>query len=315
MLIPIVLVLFVGNLISQINHQQSKADSWQKIVDVFTNGVNWQIVVVVALMFVNWAIEALKWKNLIKPLQSLTYLQAYKAVLAGTSFAANTPNRVGEYVGRMVYIQEGKRLQSIPLTVTGSFSQLLITLIAGCIGLAFYIPIVANMLQPPINTFWLKTLLIGSLFVTIIALLIYFKISWLVSGFARIPILHKYSYLVTKVEAISTKVLLQSLLLSLLRYSVFIAQYIITMQAFGLQLSVATYCILLPVMLLVLNLVPSFVIVEAGVRSTVGVQVFSVAVTNSVAVIASNLFILFINLMLPAVLGLLLLVGKRILKK
>src|SRR5690606_38256336 len=65
----------------------------------------------------------------------IRFLHAFKAVLSGVSFSITLPNRVGEYAGRIMYMPEGNRLKTISVTVVGSMAQLLITLIAGIIGL------------------------------------------------------------------------------------------------------------------------------------------------------------------------------------
>lgn len=315
LLVPILLVWLCSNLYHQIINQTDKADAWQKIKGAFTGTVSWKIVVVLLLMFVNWATEALKWKYLMAPLQQISFGTAYKAVFAGTSFAANTPNRVGEYFGRMIYIAEGKRMASIPLTVTGSFSQLLITLITGLVGLVYYIGIIGDAANATISTFWVKILVAGTAFVTLICLLLYFKISWLLHALIKIPYLQKFGFFIQKVEKLTTALLLKTLLLSLLRYAVFTLQYILVIQAFGISIATASCVCLLSILYLVMSIVPSFVIIEAGIRGKVSTVLFAVVTTNLTGIIASGLFIWLINLMLPAIIGVLLLLGKRVFKK
>ncbi len=314
-LIPILLIWLGVNLYNKITHQQNNVESWKNIKTVFTGSISWQIFVVILLMFINWAIEAFKWQLLMSPLQKVSFSTAYKAIFAGTSFAANTPNRVGEYFGRMIYIDEGKRLQSVPLTISGSFSQLIITLIAGSIGLFFYKNFNATSTNSSISGVWLNVFFTGSTFVSIICLLMYFKLTWITKGITRIPFIQKYEYFFTKVEDLTNLTLCKVLFLSAIRYNVFLAQYILVIAAFGIDIDFATSVILLSVMLLILSIVPSFVIIEAGIRSTVGVEIFKIATTNDVAVISMGLFIWLINLMIPAVIGVLLLLGKKLFKK
>jgi hypothetical protein len=42
---------------------------------------------------------------------------------------------MGEYMGRILYIDEGKRIQAISLTIVSSMGQLLVTLVVGVVGL------------------------------------------------------------------------------------------------------------------------------------------------------------------------------------
>jgi hypothetical protein len=222
---------------------------------------------------------------------------------------------VGEYFGRMIYIDEGKRLQSVPLTISGSFSQLIVTLVAGSIGLFFYKDLSSTSTNSSISNVWLNVFFTGSAFVSIVSLLLYFKLSWISKGLTRIPFIQKYEYFFTKVEALTNLLLSKVLLLSALRYGIFLCQYILIMSAFGVEIDFISSIILLTVMLLILSIVPSFVIIEAGIRSTVGVEIFKVATSNDVAIISMSLFIWLINLMIPAIIGVLLLLGKKLFKK
>ncbi len=266
-------------------------------------------------MLANWSIEAAKWRLLMQPLQRLSFLTAFKAVFAGTSFAANTPNRVGEYFGRMIYLEEGKRLQSIPLTVTGSYSQLIITLLMGSIGLVFYIQLAQYSMLTTISLFWLKLFLIGAISVTCFALLVYYKLSFIVNIISKLPWLHKYAYFFNTVDGLSTKLLNKVLLLSLLRYMVFLAQYLLVIQAFGIEVAIHQEAVLVAVLFLVMSIIPSFVIVEAGIRGSVSIELFKIVTTNTVGVVATGIFVWLLNLMLPAIIGVLLLLGKRVFKR
>jgi hypothetical protein len=218
-LVPALMIWLCFNIYTEIIKQQNNTASWAQIKKAFYGPQTWKIIVAVLLMFVNWAIEALKWQNLIQPLQKMSFWNAYKATFAGASFAANTPNRMGEYFGRMIYIDEGKRLQSIPLTVTGSFSQLLITLSFGCIGLSFFTLIVQQSIVAfSVNGFWLKIFLTGSIVVTILGYFVYFKLNWIAKAFRYIPFIKKYAFFFEKVDALHNALLVKILLLSALRY-------------------------------------------------------------------------------------------------
>ncbi len=315
-LAPALMVWLCINIYQQIQQQKNQTENWLHIKTAFYGSQTWKLIFAIALMFVNWGIEALKWQKLVAPLQKINFWRAYKATFAGTAFAANTPNRMGEYFGRMIYIDEGKRLQSIALTVTGSFSQLIITLITGCIGLFFFKNIILqSQIAYSINNFWLTIFLIGTVAVTIFCLLIYFKLGIVVKIMEQIPFVKKYAFFLQKVDALTNTLLLKILILSALRYIVFLLQYILVMQAFGLSINWLQNICLLNVLFLTMAIVPSFVIIEAGIRGKISIEIFKLVSINSIAILASGLFIWLLNLMLPAVIGVLLLVGKRLFRK
>jgi uncharacterized membrane protein YbhN (UPF0104 family) len=311
-LAPILLLWLGINLYQQIIQQKNNTESWQTVKNAFGGIQVWKLIVATVLVIANWSIEAIKWQLVMKPLQSFNFITAFKATLAGTSFAANTPNRVGEYFGRMIYVEEGKRLQSIPLTITASCSQLIVTLVMGSIGLILY---KSDPIASQSNSIWLNTLLIGTIAVTIIAVLLYFKLSFLLNLLKRIPFVNKYAFFINKIDELQPSTLTKLLLYSTLRYTVFIIQYVLVLEAFGVVLPLYQVVFSLLVMFLVLAIIPSFVILEAGVRGKVSVEVFKVFTTNTIGVMAAGYFIWLINLMLPALLGVLLLIGRRVFKK
>jgi hypothetical protein len=55
------------------------------------------------LVGVNWGLESLKWQRLIYPLETPVFLPVVlKSVLCGVTVSMLTPNRTGEYVGRIL---------------------------------------------------------------------------------------------------------------------------------------------------------------------------------------------------------------------
>ena len=71
----------------------------------------WKFWLVIVLVFVNWGFEAKKWKLLITPIQKMSFFTAFKSVLTGVTLSLNTPNRIGEYGGRILYVKEGTGLK------------------------------------------------------------------------------------------------------------------------------------------------------------------------------------------------------------
>src|SRR5690606_5376414 len=97
------------------------------------------LALVLILMLFNWGLEARKWQLLVRSLEQISFLRAFSAILSGVSLSINTPNRIGEYGGRMLYLSNQNKLKSIAAAVVGSLSQLIITIIFGLTGLIYYI--------------------------------------------------------------------------------------------------------------------------------------------------------------------------------
>src|SRR4051812_2206215 len=65
------------------------------------------IVSVFALMLLNWSLEALKWEIIVNQLQTIGFLKSLRAIFAGISVSIFTPNRIGEFGGRIFFLEAG----------------------------------------------------------------------------------------------------------------------------------------------------------------------------------------------------------------
>ena len=260
-------------------------------------------------MIINWAIEALKWQMAVKPVQPVSFLKAFSAILSGVSFSVSTPNRVGEYLGRVLYMEEGNRLRTIAVTMVSSMSQLIITLLMGLAGLIILKPYIEQ--KQLISGLWLLVLIYGVLIVLVILLLFYFRLHWLARWIARIPFLKKYSYLVEAVGQFDSTVLIRMLSLSIIRFSVFILQYFLLYVFFDVQIGWWAACWTVSVSFLVMAIIPTFAIAELGLKGKVALLVTGLFSANKAGIFFATAGIWFINLVIPAILGSLLILGLR----
>jgi hypothetical protein len=98
--------------------------------------------------------------------------------------------------------------------------------------------------------------------------------------------------------------LLQVLILSFLRYLIFIVQYVLLLHFFGIELSItqSVYCIITT--LCAQSFIPSFLLVEIGMRGASALFFFTLFTNNVGGVLLSAYSLWIINLMLPALFGL-----------
>lgn len=114
--------------------------SFQKLKETLMN-LDWYWMPFVFIMsIVNWGIETRKWQYLICKLEIQSFKVAMKSVLCGVTVAQMLPYRTGEYFGRLAYVKDEHKIQAGVLSVIGSFSQLLVTLLFGVIALAWVQP-------------------------------------------------------------------------------------------------------------------------------------------------------------------------------
>ncbi|MBX2932417.1 MAG: flippase-like domain-containing protein [Chitinophagaceae bacterium] len=291
--------------------------AWQIIVDSYSTTASWKLYAVVALMFVNWGIEAKKWQILVAGIQKIAFFRAFRAIFTGQAVALNTFNGIGEYVGRVVYLKDGNRLRAIALSIVGSLSQLIITLVMGLIGLVYVrlnILDEAHHLQG-LSKFWLDAMMYSLSFLTVIFLFIYFQMSWLTKLMEKIPFVAKYSFYIQKLEDFHYKELTKILLLSFFRYVVFVVQYLLLLQLFQVEASIIQLAWVVCVLFLVLAVVPSIPVAELGLRGEVSRQLFGLLSANILGIIFTAAIIWVINRVIPAIAGSLFILGVKLFKK
>lgn len=314
---PLLFLALSYAIYRRIQNQANFQTSWNVIKQSFAGPQQWKFWVVMGLSLVNWGIEARKWQVLVEPVQQIGLFKAFKAVLSGLALSLFVPNRVGEYVGRILYMDEGNRLRSIALTLVGSVSQLIVTLVAGIGGLIYmrmYIMKDGVQLQG-LSEFWFNGMLYAIIVGTLLLLLVYYKLSYITAIIEKIPFVSRYSFFIQKVETFHWKELTRVLSLSVTRFVVFTVQYLLLLQVFEVHIHTIDAWWLICVMFLVLAIIPTVPVAELGVRGTASLQLFGLLSTNTIGIIATAAGIWCINLILPALAGSLFILGIKLFRK
>jgi len=297
----------------QINNQPQLEASWQQIRQSFYSYKAIAFVAVLLLMLINWGIEAWKWKLVISPIYPLTFAAAYKAVLSGVAFSVTTPNRTGEYVGRILYLPEGSRLKTISVTVVSSISQLLITMLCGTIAaIALKKDLIAHGI---ISTIAYQFMLYGLIVLVAILALLYFRISGIVKIFRYWFQKSRHLYLVQALQEFTAPLLWQLLLLSLLRYSVFIVQYILLFRFFSVYVPISAIVYVMSLVFVTMAVIPTIALVEVGLRGQVSITLMGMFAAGSLGVGLTTVSVWFINLILPAIIGSVFILGVKVFKR
>jgi hypothetical protein len=306
---PLLFIWLSWSIYTEIKNQPDIEGAWLQVRQSFSSPLLLNILGVIFLMIINWAIEALKWQLAVKPVQPVSFLKAFRAVLSGVSFSVSTPNRVGEYLGRVLYMEEGNRLRTIAVTMVSSMSQLIITLCMGLLGLILLKKTIEQ--QQLVSGLWLLVLIYGVLIVVILLLLFYFRLHWLARWISKISFLKKYSYLVDAVGQFDTSILLRMLALSFARFAVFILQYYLLYIFFDVQIGWWAACWTVSVSFLIMAIIPTFAIAELGLKGKVALLVTGLFSANKAGIFFATAGIWFINLVIPAISGSILILGLR----
>lgn len=279
---------------------------------VIKNGsVTFLLPVIILLMFVNLGIETLKWQLLIRQIEKVSFPTAFIAILSGMATSIYTPNRVGEFVGRIFMLKNSDPYTAGTLTIIGGFSQLVITILFGTLAFLFFAPL---YLSEYINlSEWLLGALVAGLAALSVALVtLFLNISVAQRLAIYLPL--KYRLRLKSIsEALITcqkALMVRVILLGALRYLVFSFQFFLCIRLMGANFSLQQCMMIIPLIYLSITAIPTSVFSELGVRSAVSLYLFGLLSTSNtldataaLQVLSASTFIWMLNIAFPSLAG------------
>lgn len=252
------------------------------------------IVLVLLLLPVNWGLELVKWQRILK-VNNIHYnlKELSHSLFSGVTTGIITPNRIGNFIGRMLFFKGKLRGQLILGTLYSNFSQFLVTLFFGVLSIIFLMDMILDA-----YTFSLVNI---SILIFFVALLFYISVPFL--PLHRIKFLNRKLNILIHFQKQSKKLFLPLLTFSGLRYIVFSMQFLLMLMSFGVKPSILLYAGIL-MLYLVSTLTPSIFFGKLVIRETAGLIILSLFVENPALIIVSSLLLWFINLGVPSLLGL-----------
>lgn len=293
---------------------EKKADHILRAIDTYSGSerVMWSLAGVLLLMGVNWGIEAYKWRYLLHMEETINVGRSLKAVFAGITVSIFTPNRTGEFLGRVFILRRTNPWRAIFITIVGSFSQLMVTLVAG------YIAFVIFAYEYLLNEFSLSNYLFFAIAIFTGVVILLLMLLYLNVGVLD-PVLHrlirsrwrKVGQYFSVFSRFDTLKLVEVFGLSLLRYMVFSLQFILLLKAFKVPVSWPEGMMLVSVMFFVMTAIPTVTLAELGIRGSVTIGIFQIFLQDAglfseavkFSVFAASSGVWLINLALPAIIG------------
>ena len=260
--------------------------------------------IVILMMFLNWFLESLKWRFLISKIEKISILRSVTAVFSGITVSTFTPNRVGEYAGRVFCLEKADRIQGVLITVIGSMSQLLTTIVFGLIGILL-LPNLMPGFEALLTEFVFAypIMLFVIILLSVLLVILFLNASLFSVLLSKVKIFSKFNNYNIVFTFYESSELLEALLYSVARYVVFTTQFFILLHIFGVDISYIDSIILTTVMLFVISVIPTIAITEIGVRGSVALFLFGLVSANTVGILSATFVMWIINLLLPALIG------------
>ncbi|MEY3577257.1 MAG: hypothetical protein RL394_840 [Bacteroidota bacterium] len=296
-------MLLSYNVFKQVAKQKDIALHFSSLVASLQGWGFLLLLLVLMIMVVQWLLEARKWQVMLSPGHLIKLSDAFTMILSGIALSIATPNRMGEFAGRVMHLPSGQRLQGTAYTVIGNFAQLIVTCTAGSIALLmewqgqhfnFTLP---GMQAIQSMLLWATPLAI------VFFMLLYFKSGLVFNRILSLRILATFRDRLGVLESIPNNILLKVLLLSSFRFVLFILQYwlLFTLTNTGIDLRDTFSAI--SIMLLWLAIVPTFSFLELGLRWQFALMLMGSLTENNLGIAVSVTAVWLINLMLPALVG------------
>jgi len=282
-----------------------------EIVNAFESANYFLIFVAFILVVPNIFLQYWKWKLTCKSI--LNYSDRKKIIYSlfqGFAAGAFTPFRLGEYFGRAFLFKERTLIQVTIATLVDKFFPLIIVAFTGALSSIIFIFLFYN-----VSVYLTAALfvVVFVLFYLLIQLLIdpEFWDNFLFNKIKKSKTLHKYLGKTRFIKNLDNHYSIKMFSISFLFYSCFVVQFVILVSAFTNQVNVLDYFWSASLVMFAKTFFPAISLSELGIRE--GVSVFFLGQMGVSAANAFNaaLFLFFINILIPALIGSVLLFKKN----
>lgn len=279
----------------------------QQIWDTFLHqlhGANvlW-LLLATLLMPLNWMAETEKWHQFIAKFQPFSRRKALLAVFTGVTFSLFTPNRVGEYGGRILYVRPENQWFAVVANLIGNFCQYMVLLGMGAIGSIW----ILSHFQIVEATSGIAVVLFATLGF-VFMLWIYFKLDLVIIWLkTRLPQLKKIPYLnKIRVELFlrfTRKERAEILGWAAVRYAIYSSQYFFLLRFFNINPGIVEGFSGIFSLYLLQTSLPLPPLTGLVARGNLAVFLWGYFDANELAALAATFSLWVINLVIPAFIG------------
>ena len=298
--------ILIGLIVFYLLAIQILNSDFEKNATIF-NGQSIQDILLITLMLVigcivNISIEAYKWKLAVGKGINVKYKDSFKAILVGITYGIFTPNRVGEILGRVLFVKGLNKSRLTMLTLVCSASMTVAGLIIAYLAIVFYFKDI------PFRNLYLVTGSILMLFLNYF----YFSVYKIIKKIVRFKWWKKYADFASTLKLLSFYDLTKILSLSILKYLSFTFQYYLLISFFYPETSILAIACGLSLVYFIQSFIPTPVVIELGIRGNLTVLFLSKYVDGNTLLITNvAYFIWLVNMLIPAIIGYVFVITKK----
>lgn len=298
-----VVALLFAVLYRDLSENRNLPAVWETFV-AHLEGARWGLLaLVVLLMPFNWLAETEKWRQFVARYQPFSRIKAILAVMTGVTFSLFTPNRVGEYGGRMLYVQPEHQWKAVVANLVGNFCQYMVLLGGGVAGGLY---IIHHFHLIDITTGYVMVILAGLGFWVMLGIYYYleFVIDFIKQRGLLRPIWPWIGRLQLGVIRQFTRQERFGILgWAIVRYFIYATQYFLLLRFFGIHTDILSGFAGIAGLFLLQTSIPLPPLAGLVARGNMAVLLWEQFGANEIAALAATFTLWVINLVLPALIG------------
>ncbi|GLU53598.1 lysylphosphatidylglycerol synthase domain-containing protein [Dyadobacter frigoris] len=260
------------------------------------------ISIILLLVPVNWALESLKWQRLARKAVPVTFLEAFRGTLTGLAIGVAAPAQLGDTIGRVASLRSHDRLKAIGAALVSNGIQFYVSIIGGGTGLLY---VGEKLGLDPVTRSVLNGLLI--LLILLAAAIVSFRRKLTEWKTEKVFLTKLLSYFQI-IGQYSAADLIVATTYGLLRYAVFLSQFVLVLSLFDFGLTYTNLSACAALIFLAKTLIPAVnVLGDLGLREFTALFVFKQYNLPAEQIIAATFLVWIINVLGPILIGIFLL--------
>ena len=283
---------------------------WLAFTTQITEGhVGWLILAVV-LLPLTYQIEIWKWELAITRIVRPTRIQIIKSILAGTALSFWTPGQIGDYGGRLLFINTKKKWEVALATGVGNIAQQVAIVTLGGLGVGYYLFAHSEITG---YAFWI----IISLYLAVMTFnwLIFFNVEMMIPLLKKIRLFNEKNEGALKtLTDFSNKELWMLLMHAAFKFLIYSFQYYCFLQFLGIYGDFTQLYLLILADYAIQIVLPVPPFLRLILRGEVAIAIWSAFSHNEIAILAASYGVFTLNVLLPSLVGVGFVMNANILK-
>ncbi len=271
----------------------------------------WWIAAAVLLMPVNLFLEGAVWHRLLQRVApAAERLTSYGALLAGYSLGFFTPARAGDYAARAFYVDHPDRWEVAAIVAVHKGIAVVVRVVAGACALIVFVAVLEARGGPV----WTTMMVAGSV-LAVFLLGLTLRPAWAHFVLHRVLPAEAVRRRLAFIQLVDPPEAARLLLIDAARYVVYATQFIFLIHALSPSPGFGTAYLGVALLYFAKSLLPSITLMDLGIREGAAVFFLGMLGFPEAAALNAALLIFGINLIVPAVVGIPLVLRMKVLQR